>query len=337
MRGTYIFGLRESTSSPRDSRQSRHRLSRSVRARQGFERRAAHGRSRRRLSARAVVARGPARHSRRLERLVQTQAARGSGAQPDGRARYHPPHHQTALGGKTVRRASYVVPLMLLAACGSKADIVIQGGSVWTGLSAGRGRPGAVAIGGGQILAVGDSADIARYVGKNTEVLRANGGLVLPGLVDGHTHFIDGGFQLASVDLRNAATPQEFVRRIKEYAGHLKPGEWIVGGDWDHTLWAGAPLPPHEGVGSVTPNNPVFISRLDGHEALANALAMKAAGITKTTPVPSGGEILHDSKTGEPTGIFKDQALDLVGRAVPEPNAEQTDSAVARALGYAAS
>jgi predicted amidohydrolase YtcJ len=225
---------------------------------------------------------------------------------------------------------------MLLAACGSKADIVIQGGSVWTGLSAGRGRPGAVAIGGGQILAVGDSADIARYVGKNTEVLRANGGLVLPGLVDGHTHFIDGGFQLASVDLRNAATPQEFVRRIKEYAGHLKPGEWIVGGDWDHTLWAGAPLPHHEWIDSVTPNNPVFINRLDGHEALANAAAMRAAKVTRDSKVPFGGEMLRDTR-GEPTGIFKDNALNMIGAAIPDPSPEQEDSAAARALAYAAS
>ena len=235
-----------------------------------------------------------------------------------------------------MRRASYVVPLMLLAACGSKADIVIQGGSVWTGLSAGRGRPGAVAIGGGQILAVGDSADIARYVGKNTEVLRANGGLVLPGLVDGHTHFIDGGFQLASVDLRNAATPQEFVRRIKEYAGHLKPGEWIVGGDWDHTLWTGAPLPHHEWIDSVTPNNPVFINRLDGHEALANAAAMRAAKVTRDSKVPFGGEMLRDAR-GEPTGIFKDNALNMIGAAIPDPSPEQEDSAAARALAYAAS
>lgn len=117
-----------------------------------------------------------------------------------------------------MRRASCVVTLALLTACSPKADIVIQGGSVWTGLSTGRGQPGAVAIADGKVLAVGDSAELARYIGSGTEVLRANGGLVLPGLADGHTHFIDGGFQLASVDLRDAATPQEFVRRLKAYA-----------------------------------------------------------------------------------------------------------------------
>src|SRR5216117_4192220 len=226
-----------------------------------------------------------------------------------------------------------------LAACSPPrtADIMITGGVVWTGLSSGGPQRGAVAIARGKILAVGDSAELARYVGPRTEVVRADGGLVLPGLADAHTHFTDGGFQLASVDLRNAATPQEFVRRLREYARTLKPGEWITGGDWDHTLWPGQPLPRHEWIDSVTPSNPVFFSRLDGHEALANAAAMKVAGITKDTPTPAGGEILRDPKTGEPIGIFKDQALDLIGRVEPDPSPEQQDSALARALAHAAS
>ena len=223
-----------------------------------------------------------------------------------------------------------VVTLALLAACGSTADIVIQGGPIWTGLSTGRGQPGAVAIAGGKILAVGDSAQMARYVGSKTEVLRANGGLIMPGFVDGHTHFISGGFQLASVDLRDAATPQEFVRRLKAYAAHLKPGEWIIGGDWDHTLWRGAPLPRHEWIDSVTPNNPVFVDRLDGHMALANAAAMRAAGVTDATPAPFGGEITSG-------GVFKDNAEGLIQAAIPDPSPEQQDSALARALTHAAS
>src|SRR6266566_3861024 len=220
--------------------------------------------------------------------------------------------------------------LAVVSACSRQADVVITGGNVWTGLSTGRGRPGAVAIGAGKILAVGDSADIARYVGSRTEVLRAHGGLIMPGFADGHTHFIDGGFQLASVNLRDAATPQEFVRRLKEYAARLKPGEWITGGDWDHTLWRGAPLPQHSWIDSVTPHNPVFVNRLDGHEALANSAAMRAAGVTKATPAPPGGEITSG-------GVFKDQAMGLIWRAAPDPSPEQRDSALARALAHAAS
>jgi predicted amidohydrolase YtcJ len=235
-----------------------------------------------------------------------------------------------------VRRASYVAALALLTACGSRADIVIEGGPVWTGLSTGRGRPGAVAIADGRILAVGDSAEVARYVGPKTELLSAGGGLIMPGFTDGHTHFIDGGFQLASVNLRDAATPREFVRRLKEYAAKLKPGDWITGGDWDHTLWPGAPLPHHEWIDSGTPHNPVFVNRLDGHMALANGAAMKAAGVTNATTAPVGGEMPRDPR-GEPIGIFKDRAMDLIWHAVPDPSPEQRDSALARALAHAAS
>src|SRR2546427_11874490 len=235
------------------------------------------------------------------------------------------------------RRLSLGLLSLTLAACARQADIIVTGGMVWTGLSNGAPQKGAVALANGRILAVGDSAQIARYAGPKTQAIQADGGLVLPGFTDGHTHFIDGGFQLASVDLRNAATPKEFIRRIKDYAKTLKPGEWITGGDWDHTLWPGQPLPRHDWIDSVTPANPVFVNRLDGHEALANAAAMRAAGVTRDTPTPPGGEILRDAQTGEPIGIFKDQALDLIGRAQPDPSPEQRDSALARALAHAAS
>jgi predicted amidohydrolase YtcJ len=236
-------------------------------------------------------------------------------------------------------RSFVAAGLLALAACagGSSADTVITDGMVWTGLSSGDARPGAVAIRGGKILAVDDSAAIRKYIGSATHVIDAHGGLVMPGFADGHTHFVDGGFQLASLDLRDAQTPQEFIRRVAAFAKTRAPGQWILGGDWDHTLWPGQMLPRREWIDSVTPNTPVFINRLDGHEALANTAALKAAHVTKDTPTPSGGEILHDARTGEPTGIFKDQALDLIYKAVPEPTPVETDSAVARALAYAAS
>jgi len=235
-----------------------------------------------------------------------------------------------------IRCAVLATVAVLLAGCGRKADLVITGGAVWTGLSTGRGQPGAVAIADGKIIAVGDSAAIAPYLGGNTEVVRADGGLVLPGFADGHTHFIDGGFQLASVNLRDAATPQEFTRRLKEYAARLKPGEWITGGDWDHELWRGTPLPRRDWIDSATPHNPVFVNRVDGHMALANTAAIRAAGVTKDTPTPAGGEIPRDAR-GEPLGVFKDQAMGLIWRAAPAPSPEQRDSALARALAHAAS
>jgi predicted amidohydrolase YtcJ len=236
------------------------------------------------------------------------------------------------------QRTSVLALLALsIAACGApKADLLVTHGVVWTGLSSGSPQPGAVAVKDGRILLVGDSAAIAALLGSGTQVIDAHGGLIMAGFADGHTHFIGGGFQLASVDLRDAKTPQEFVRRLKAYAATLKPGEWILGGDWDHTLWPGQPLPRRDWIDSVTPHNPVFVNRLDGHEALANTAAITAAGITKATPTPPGGEILRD-RSGEPFGIFKDQALDLIGRVVPDPSPEQRDSALARALAHAAS
>ncbi len=235
------------------------------------------------------------------------------------------------------RRLSLGLLCLTLAACTQKADVIITHGMVWTGLSTGAPQRGSVAIADGKILAIGDDSDVGRYAGPKTQRIQADGGLVLPGFTDGHTHFIDGGFQLASVNLRDAATPQEFVRRLKEYAKTLKPGDWIIGGDWDHTLWVGQPLPRHEWIDSVTPANPVFVSRLDGHEALANAAAMRAATVTKDTPTPTGGEILRDPRTAEPTGIFKDRALDLIEGVIPDPSPAQRDSALARALAHAAS
>src|SRR6266581_5745695 len=234
------------------------------------------------------------------------------------------------------RRASIAALLAVCsgAACSPKADLLITHGMVWTGLSTGNPQPGGVAIRGGTILAVGDSAALARYVGGATTVIDARGGLVAPGFADGHTHFIGGGFQLASIDLRDAGTPQEFVRRIKTYAARLRPGEWILGGDWDHTLWRGAPLPHHEWIDSVTPNNPVWISRLDGHMALANTAAMRAAKVPMSGGDVSGGTITRDA-SGAPSGIFKDNAQSLIDPAVPDPAAAMLDRALDAAMTYA--
>jgi hypothetical protein len=233
----------------------------------------------------------------------------------------------------------YLTPLMLLvgAACAEKADLAIVGGTVWTGATVGAAQPGVVAIKDGLIVAVGDSADVGRYIGSRTEILDAAGGMVLPGFGDGHTHFIDGGFQLASVDLRDAATPQEFTRRLGAYARTLRPGEWILGGDWDHELWPGAPLPRRSWIDSVTPDNPVFVSRLDGHMALANSAALRAARVDRSTATPAGGEIPRDPRSGEPLGIFKDNAMTVISRVIPDRSPEQRDSAAARALAHAAS
>ena len=241
------------------------------------------------------------------------------------------------------RPRSGVPPLLLLAGLAGchaapaspAADLVVYG-RVWTGDSA---RPwaGGVAVAGDTVLAVGDSADVARFATPATKVLANGTAMVVPGFMDGHTHFVDGGFQLASVDLRPANSPEEFIARLKAYALERKPGEWILGGDWDHERWPGAPLPRRGWIDSVTPHNPVFVNRLDGHMGLANSLALEAAGVTKATRDIPGGVIVRDRRTGEPTGILKDGAMDPVQAAIPDPTPEQRDAALRRALAFAAS
>src|SRR5260221_4752172 len=169
------------------------------------------------------------------------------------------------------RRLSLGLLCLTIPACGRKADVIVTGGMVWTGLSTGAPQKGSVALAGGKILAIGNDSAVGRYAGPKTQLIQADGGLVLPGFTDGHTHFIDGGFQLASVSLRDAATPQELIRRLKEYAQTLTPGEWITGGDWGHTLWGGEPLPPPQLNDFVAPAHPGFVSRGAGPEAPANA------------------------------------------------------------------
>ena len=160
--------------------------------------------------------------------------------------------------------------------------------------------------------------------------------MVVPGFMDGHAHFLRGGFQLTSVDLRDAATPAEFIARIKSFAATSKPGEWILGGTWDHENWPGTPLPDRSWIDSVTPNNPVFMDRLDGHMALANSLALEKAGVTTNTREIPGGTIVR-RPSGEPTGVLKDEAQNPVFAVIPLPSERQSDAALTRAMEWAAS
>ncbi len=237
----------------------------------------------------------------------------------------------------SISRCASAVLLLALAGCAATdpADLVVFG-RVWTGDSA---QPfvQAVATRGDTIIALGDSATIARLVGEKTTVLANGGGLVTPGLMDGHVHFLSGGYQLSSVDLRPADSPADFVARLKAFAAERRPGEWILGGDWDHERWPGSPLPRRDWIDSVTPKNPVFLSRLDGHMGLANSLALRAAGITRTTrPIP-GGTIVKDPRTGEPTGVLKDEAMGPIYAAIPATTPAQDDAALDRALAFVAS
>lgn len=221
------------------------------------------------------------------------------------------------------------------------ADVVLLGGKVWTGEDAqgasGSGRfAQAVAIAAGRILEVGTDAQVHGYIGTYTKVIHLRGRLVVPGFIDSHAHFVEGGFQLLAVDLKDARSEEEFVRRIADKARSLAPGRWMLGGRWDEQAWPSAELPTRWQIDPVTPNHPVLLSRYDGHAALANSLALRLAGVTRDSKEPADGVIVREAKSGEPTGVLKDGAIDLVGRVVPKPTEAEMEEAFRAALGEAA-
>lgn len=215
------------------------------------------------------------------------------------------------------------------------ADLIVVNARVRT-MDAAKPQAEAIAVKENKIVAVGANAEIQKLAGAATRTIDARGKLVVPGFNDAHVHFLEGGYQLSSVDLRDAKTPAEFVRRIKEFAAKQPKGRWILGGKWDHENWTPASLPTAAMIDAATPDNPVFIDRLDGHMALANSLAFKLAGVDKNTKDVEGGEIVRDAQ-GNPTGVLKDAAMAYVNKVIPAFSfAEKLEQALA-ATEYAAS
>jgi predicted amidohydrolase YtcJ len=210
--------------------------------------------------------------------------------------------------------------------------LAVVNARVWTGDSI---RPWAeaFAIRGDRFGSVGSSAAVRKIAG-NARVIDAGGQMVLPGFIDSHVHFVTGGFRLSSVQLRDARTTSEFIARIKAFAASAPPGAWITGGDWDHEQWGGE-LPRRDWIDSVTPNNPVWVNRLDGHMGLANSAALHAAKVTRSSRDVAGGTIVRDA-SGEPTGVLKDNAMDVVYAAAPDPPPELEDRALDAAMAYVA-
>ncbi len=217
---------------------------------------------------------------------------------------------------------------------GLMADMVLFNGKIFT-VDADQPWAQAVAIRDGKFVAVGKDEEIKKLIGKKTEVIDLQGKLAMPGFNDAHLHFADGGLYLLGIDLRPARDEKEFVRILKEYICKVPKGEWITGGNWDHENWPSKKHPCKELIDAVTPDRPVLVQRLDGHMALANSLALNLAGITRDTPDPQGGEIVRDKKTGEPTGILRDEATGLVDAVIPPLSREKRERAIRAALRHA--
>ena len=172
---------------------------------------------------------------------------------------------------------------------------------------------------GNKILFVGSNADAKYFIDTSTEVINLYGKLMLPGFIDSHVHFIAGGFYLLGLDLRPAKSTGEFIVILEDYVNSNKE-KWITGGNWNHQDWETKSLPSKDMIDDFSGDTPIFIYRMDGHLALANSLALKLAGITKDTQNPDGGIIEKNPLTGEPTGILKDNAIQLISSIIPPPS-----------------
>jgi predicted amidohydrolase YtcJ len=238
-----------------------------------------------------------------------------------------------------MRRSTPLLLLALIVSCARgtphpAADLIVTNGRIWTGNS---GQPSAEALAviGERIVDIGGIGEIDRWRGATTRMIDAGGRRVIPGFNDAHVHFVDGGAQLERVDLKDADSPAEFARRIAERA-RTRPGEWILGGDWDDQRWSPPELPTRALIDDVTGGTPVFVTRYDGHMALANSAALGRAGVTERTPDPPGGQIVRDAN-GMPTGVLKDAAMNFVQAVVPRMTDEQRMRAITNALKHAAS
>lgn len=215
------------------------------------------------------------------------------------------------------------------------ANLVVRNARIWTGVL-GTPEPTALAVEGERIVAIGGRDAIDPLVGPRTRVIDAGGRRVVPGFNDAHGHLMQAGFVLLGVDLRPARDEADFVERLRRHARSLPSGQWLLGENWDHEAWPTRRWPTRQLVDPISPDRPLFVRRLDGHIALANTAALRAAGIDRNTPDPAGGRIARD-EAGEPTGIVIDTAMRLVAAAIPPPTAAEQRDAIRAATGHALS
>jgi len=217
-----------------------------------------------------------------------------------------------------------------------KADALFLHGNIYTGVTGTSSfheveRVQAMAIKGDRILAVGKDEDIEKYKGQATTVVDLQGHFVVPGFNDAHLHLTDAGFKRLTVDLTGVQSEQDFRERLRNRMETAEPGEWITGSGWDETLWPTKELPTRLDIDEVTSDHPVYLERIDGHVAVANTLALKMAHVSLASKDPEGGEIGRDIN-GQPNGVLRETARELVTSIIPPPVPEQRRKAVEAAL-----
>jgi predicted amidohydrolase YtcJ len=226
--------------------------------------------------------------------------------------------------------SSAVLLAALAAACGrpQAADLVLRNGKIVT-VDSKRPEAQAVAVTGYTITAVGGNDEIARYIGPQTRVIDLQGQLAIPGFIEGHGHFMNLGQAKMELDLTRAKNFDDIVAMVAKAVNQAKPGEWIQGRGWHQEKWNKVPqpnvegIPLHQALDRVSPNNPAYLTHASGHAVLVNGKALALAGVTRATPNPSGGEIVKD-RAGNPTGLLRETAQGLAGRALRDARAKMT-------------
>jgi predicted amidohydrolase YtcJ len=224
-----------------------------------------------------------------------------------------------------------VVNSSFAAACRGpeRADLIIHNARIHT-VDLNNPTASAIAVRGDRIAAVGRDDAVLRLQGDATRVIDAGGAAVVPGLHDAHGHFTGLGERLQVLDLRGTASYDEVVARVRDRLRTAAPGDWIEGRGWDQNDWPDAQWPTHHALSAASPDHPVYLTRIDGHAGLANARAMTAAGITRTTRDPDGGRIVRDA-SGTPSGVFVDAAEHLITSRIPPPSTPQVEEQILRA------
>jgi predicted amidohydrolase YtcJ len=219
-----------------------------------------------------------------------------------------------------------ILTLLSVLARAETADLVVNNARIYT-VDPARPRASAIAVKGDRILAIGD---VSVYVGPKTRRIDARGATVIPGLIDSHGHMRGLGESLEILDLRATRSVADVLKLVDKATRSRKPSEWIRGRSWDQTQWPGAQFPTAEQLSRVSPNHPVYLTRVDGHAGWVNNKALEIAGITAATPDPPGGRIIRTS-AGQPTGVLIDRAQGLVTRKIPPASHEQVLERIAHA------
>ncbi|HEV7860714.1 MAG TPA: amidohydrolase [Pyrinomonadaceae bacterium] len=206
------------------------------------------------------------------------------------------------------------------------ADVIFLNGNIYT-VNERQPQAEALAVKGERIIFAGSNTDAKKYQGRETRVVNLRGRTVLPGMTDAHYHIQGVGAREVNLNLEGTTSMEDLLARVRARVAQAEPGKWVTGRGWIETFWKPPVFPTRAELDKVSPDNPVFLTRADGHGAVANSLALKIAGINKDTANPFGGEILKDKQTGEPVGMILDAAKELVTKHIPQPTPAEIEAA----------